>query len=330
MIKGIYKIENIWDGKVYIGESNDIETRWQTHKEDLNNNKHHSYKLQEAWNKDGEISFVFEIIQEIENNLIPFIIQCLLFVYEDKYIKQYDSINNGYNVENTLLLLLKGDKPMYEKYKMTTKMIWILKEVIKNIEKNNGIYIPSKNVIKPDPKPKAIKEKKPNKKVMVNIEPKPESMYKKKLRLNINFDEFQLTAEDIKYIKDKCSNYKFKEDYEKMSDVFINNGLNVTKTNQLLRDIGVLEYNDDNRNICLINDNSMFGVKEFFFNDKETGELKSYFSTSITEKGFNYLLDRIFIESKNKNVNIFTHKLILEVKTINDNIMNNINNNTKF
>lgn len=320
MTKGIYKIENIWDGKVYIGESNDIETRWKVHKDDLNNNKHHSYKLQEAWNKDGEISFVFEIIQEVENNLIPYIIQCLLFIYEDKYIKQYDSINNGYNVENTLALLLNGDRPMYEKYKMTDKMIWILKGVIKNIERNNGIYIPSQKVIKPDPKPKIIKEIKPKKEV---IEPKPESEYKKKLRLNINFDEFQLNINEIEYIKEKCLSYEFKEDFQRMSDLFKNNGFHVGRTYQLLRDINILKSDDNTSNLCLINNDSMVKTELGFLKDKETNNIvKEYYITSLTKKGFEYLLDIILIESKNKNINVFTKKFILEIKTINDNNKN--------
>ena len=146
MTKGIYKIENIWDGKVYIGESNDIETRWQTHKEDLNNNKHHSYKLQEAWNKDGEISFIFEIIEEIDSNLNNYIKQQLLLIFEDKYIKQYDSINNGYNHEDTLQLVFDSKKPIAGNRIATNKDKAILRQFMRNIEKNNGEYIPYKKV----------------------------------------------------------------------------------------------------------------------------------------------------------------------------------------
>ena len=37
---GIYKIENIINHKIYIGQSKDIETRWEHHKWELNNHKH--------------------------------------------------------------------------------------------------------------------------------------------------------------------------------------------------------------------------------------------------------------------------------------------------
>jgi group I intron endonuclease len=53
-MRGIYKITNIINSKVYIGESLDIIRRWEEHKVALNNNEHHSYKLQADWNKHGE------------------------------------------------------------------------------------------------------------------------------------------------------------------------------------------------------------------------------------------------------------------------------------
>ena len=43
---GIYAIRNTQNGKMYIGESIDIEKRWKNHQEDLDNGNHHSYKLQ--------------------------------------------------------------------------------------------------------------------------------------------------------------------------------------------------------------------------------------------------------------------------------------------
>lgn len=42
--KGIYKITNTKNGKVYIGSSSNIERRFTEHKCELIENKHHSYK----------------------------------------------------------------------------------------------------------------------------------------------------------------------------------------------------------------------------------------------------------------------------------------------
>ena len=43
---GIYKIENKVNGKVYIGQSIDIEKRWKEHISCLNNRTHHNDYLQ--------------------------------------------------------------------------------------------------------------------------------------------------------------------------------------------------------------------------------------------------------------------------------------------
>lgn len=52
-LSGIYKITNIQNSKVYIGESEDIPRRWIEHLTELVTNKHYNYKLQEDFNKYG-------------------------------------------------------------------------------------------------------------------------------------------------------------------------------------------------------------------------------------------------------------------------------------
>ncbi len=61
---GIYKIFNTITKKLYIGSSENIKQRWQKHKALLRYNKHDNYYLQNAWNKYGEDSFEFSIIEE--------------------------------------------------------------------------------------------------------------------------------------------------------------------------------------------------------------------------------------------------------------------------
>lgn len=83
-------IKNINNNKVYIGQSVNIENRWMHHKSELNNNKHINDYLQNAWNKYGQDSFCFIVIEE-----------CLEDELNDKeiyYINKYDSMNNGYNL----------------------------------------------------------------------------------------------------------------------------------------------------------------------------------------------------------------------------------------
>ena len=91
-ILGIYSITNLTNGKLYIGSSNNIYRRWREHKKLLNKNVHHSYLLQNAWNKYGENNFIFEIIEECSEDM--------LLEREQYYIDLYSSADNyyGYNV----------------------------------------------------------------------------------------------------------------------------------------------------------------------------------------------------------------------------------------
>lgn len=90
---GIYKIENVKNGKVYIGQSGDIDIRLRGHKNTLKNNKHFNRYLQRAWNKHGEENFTFETLEECNADIIN--------DREVYWINLYDSCNNinGYNID---------------------------------------------------------------------------------------------------------------------------------------------------------------------------------------------------------------------------------------
>ena len=66
-MQGIYKITNISNDKVYIGQAVNIKARFSKHKWALRNNKHHSILLQRSWNKHGEEAFKFEIIEYVDD-----------------------------------------------------------------------------------------------------------------------------------------------------------------------------------------------------------------------------------------------------------------------
>lgn len=59
----IYVIRNQRNGKTYIGSAIDVKKRWREHKRTLRKGTHHARHLQRAWNKYGEDSFVFEIVE---------------------------------------------------------------------------------------------------------------------------------------------------------------------------------------------------------------------------------------------------------------------------
>jgi len=153
-IIGIYKITNKVNGKVYIGESNNIYKRWQEHIDELNNNKHHSHKLQSDWNKYGEENFTFEILEELQKLDKAYKTTMQLIYIEDKYIKQYNALTLGYNVEYTVKEILNGNKVIMSK-KIDAKYL-------SNLIKNNGVVKESKQK-----KEKEVKEVKIQKPVIV-------------------------------------------------------------------------------------------------------------------------------------------------------------------
>ena len=89
---GIYKITNKVNNNSYIGQSVNIEKRWERHKISYKNEFDHNYNnhLYRAMRKYGLENFTFEIIeicnQEELNNK------------ERYYIEKYDTFFNGYNL----------------------------------------------------------------------------------------------------------------------------------------------------------------------------------------------------------------------------------------
>lgn len=90
---GIYCIENIIDGKKYIGQAKGIKARWMHHKSELRNNSHHNNYLQNAWNKYGENNFIFNILEQCDCSKLD--------ERECYYIDMYNTTNRafGYNLK---------------------------------------------------------------------------------------------------------------------------------------------------------------------------------------------------------------------------------------
>lgn len=87
---GIYCITNTTNNKVYVGSTVNLHRRCVAHLRLLRANKHHSPKLQAAWNKYGELNFTFKVLVECEKeNLI---------LLEQSFMDKFDSATNGYNV----------------------------------------------------------------------------------------------------------------------------------------------------------------------------------------------------------------------------------------
>lgn len=117
-ICGIYKIENLINHKVYIGQSVNIKNRWKSH---LNVSKNpvsdgYEYPLYRAFRKYGLENFSFKILEECPKEKLN--------QREEYYIKKYNSLDNnfGYNQRQVELVSRK----------LTPKQIEDIKEQLKN------------------------------------------------------------------------------------------------------------------------------------------------------------------------------------------------------
>ena len=90
---GIYKITCSVNGRVYVGETKSIPSRWHSHKSDLSRPKAQTNSLlQEDWDKFGESAFIFEIVEETEKD------KALLLERELFYIRKFH--DEGYDLYN--------------------------------------------------------------------------------------------------------------------------------------------------------------------------------------------------------------------------------------
>jgi len=125
---GIYEIINTINNKRYIGKSKDIDNRWKQHINLLSKNKHHSIKLQRAWNKYGNDSFEFNILEITNQDKLP--------ALEKSYIEKLDSFKNGYN------MVLENSE-----YKTKRKVYEFQEQHQEELEKFLNMFIPIIEII---------------------------------------------------------------------------------------------------------------------------------------------------------------------------------------
>lgn len=85
MISGVYQILNTVSGDFYIGSSVNVKGRKATHFSKLGQGKHHSIVLQRAFNKYGQDSFKFQILECVQAAKLIEVEQQYLDVFKPKY-----------------------------------------------------------------------------------------------------------------------------------------------------------------------------------------------------------------------------------------------------
>ena len=89
---GIYKIENIVTGEVYIGQSTDIDVRWAHHRKNaMAQNKVRKYALYRDMRRYGYSSFTFVVLEECSS--------FKLNEREDYWIEYYSKKVHLYNIK---------------------------------------------------------------------------------------------------------------------------------------------------------------------------------------------------------------------------------------
>src|SRR5690242_8081336 len=63
---GVYQILCKPTGKIYIGSTVDLCARWNIHRIMLRRKTHHNTHLQQAWDKYGEESFEFSVLEFVK------------------------------------------------------------------------------------------------------------------------------------------------------------------------------------------------------------------------------------------------------------------------
>lgn len=116
--KGIYKITNLVNNKCYIGSTwKSFRSRYKQHLTKLHQGKHHCQHLQRAYEKYGDDSFSFEILEIVTDKSI-------LLDREAFYIKECDGFPGGYNENPDPNLSPMHNENSRKKSSETHKKLW--------------------------------------------------------------------------------------------------------------------------------------------------------------------------------------------------------------
>jgi group I intron endonuclease len=95
MVYFIYRIRNVINGKVYVGSTKNLKSRWCDHRSSLRRGTNSSRRLQSEWEIFGDNSFAFELLEETN--------EVDRFIREQHYMDLYKAYEeqHGYNMSRS-------------------------------------------------------------------------------------------------------------------------------------------------------------------------------------------------------------------------------------
>ena len=117
----IYKIENLVNGKMYVGLTNNPQRRKTRHFGDLYNHIHDNPHLQKAYDKYGAEAFRFEVIESYDGT------QDEIKQYEKEWIAKLDTFHNGYNCN-------PGGDQSYNPGKLSKQEVFEILSVVEKLD----------------------------------------------------------------------------------------------------------------------------------------------------------------------------------------------------
>lgn len=126
---GIYKYQNKLNGKIYIGQSTDIERRYQQHLWDAEKRPEQGTGIDLAINKYGINNFTFEIIEQCNSDQLD--------ERERFWIEYFNSYTDGYN-RTPGGSSLKGEE--HPRAILTKEQVWQIRDLYGKRIKRSDVF----------------------------------------------------------------------------------------------------------------------------------------------------------------------------------------------
>ena len=137
---GIYQIRNIVNNKVYVGQSKNMSNRRAQHRRELIDGKHYNLYLQRAFEKYGESSFVFEVLEYCEEETLNERERYWISEKESEYK------DKGYNAAYAYTLFNRYDKNRkINRSKREPNRFEYTEEIKRKFQKSISVYWDDEN-----------------------------------------------------------------------------------------------------------------------------------------------------------------------------------------